>query len=126
MLLFNRRDWKALNAGNTTDNLPYRREGLAGRITYDYGNRYLMEFNFGYNGSENFPKGQRYGFFPSFSVGYLISNEKFWNIDCINHLKIRASYGHVGNDQVEVTVFLYMSTIEKGANGYPRQDDSGG
>lgn len=119
MLLFNRRDWKALNAGNTTANLPYRREGLAGRITYDYGNRYLMEFNFGYNGSENFPKGQRYGFFPSFSVGYLISNEKFWNIDCVNHLKIRASYGHVGNDQIGGDRFLYMSTIEKGANGYP-------
>ncbi len=119
MLLFNRRDWKALTAKTTILNLPYRREGLAGRVTYDYGNRYLAEFNFGYNGSENFPKGKRYGFFPSYSVGYVISNEKFWNINFINHLKIRGSYGLVGNDQIGGDRFLYLSTIDKNATGYP-------
>ncbi len=119
MLLFNRRDYKDLTAGNTIANLPYRRQGLAGRVTYDFDHRYLGEFNFGYNGSENFPKGKRYGFFPSFSVGYIISNEKFWNIDFVNHFKLRASYGEVGNDQIGGDRFLYLSTVKKNDNGYP-------
>lgn len=122
MFLFNRRDYKDLTANNSTANLPYRRQGLAGRLTYDLDHRYLFEFNFGYNGSENFPKGRRYGFFPSGSIGWIISNEKFWNISFVNHLKLRGTYGTVGNDQVGGDRFLYLSTINKGASGYPFGD----
>ena len=122
MLLFNRRDYKDLTAGNSTANLPFRRQGLAGRLTYDLLSRYLFEFNFGYNGSENFPKGQRYGFFPSGSIGWILSSEKFWKVPFINHLKLRGTYGTVGNDQVGGDRFLYLSTIDKGAAGYPFGD----
>lgn len=122
MLLFNRRDYKDLTAGNSTANLPYRRQGLAGRMTYDFGRKYLFEFNFGYNGSENFPKGQRYGFFPSGSIGWVVSNEEFWKIPFINHFKLRGTYGTVGNDQVGGDRFLYLSTIDKGVAGYPFGD----
>ncbi|MDO5420877.1 MAG: TonB-dependent receptor [Bacteroides sp.] len=122
MLLFNRRDYKNLTAGNSTSNLPYRRQGLAGRFTYDFSRKYLFEFNFGYNGSENFPKGKRYGFFPSGSFGWIVSNEKFWKIPFINHFKLRGTYGTVGNDQVGGDRFLYLSTIDKGVMGYPFGD----
>lgn len=122
MLLFNRRDYKNLTAANSTANLPYRRQGLAGRFTYDFAHKYLVEFNFGYNGSENFPKGKRYGFFPSGSIGWIISNEKFWKASFINHFKLRGTYGTVGNDQVGGDRFLYLSTIDKGVLGYPYGD----
>lgn len=122
MLLFNRRDYKNLTAENSTANLPYRRQGLAGRLTYDFDHKYLVEFNFGYNGSENFPKGKRYGFFPSGSIGWIISNEKFWKTSFINHFKLRGTYGTVGNDQVGGDRFLYLSTIDKGVLGYPYGD----
>lgn len=118
MFLFNRRDYKDLTAGNSIYNLPFRRQGLAGRVTYDYAQKYLMEFNFGYNGSENFPKSQRYGFFPSGSLGWIVSNENFWPVKAINHFKIRGSYGVVGNDQIGGDRFLYLSTINKNAPGY--------
>lgn len=119
MLLFNRRDFKNLTAGSSIYNLPYRRQGMAGRVTYDYRSRYLFEFNFGYNGSENFPKGQRYGFFPSGSFGWVLTNESFWDVDVISHLKLRGTYGVVGNDQIGGDRFLYLSTVNKTANGYP-------
>lgn len=118
MMLFNRRDFKNLTAGSSIINLPNRRQGWAGRLTYDYSGRYLAEFNFGYNGSENFPKGQRYGFFPSGSIGWVISNEGFWKTTVVNHLKFRGSYGVVGNDLIGGDRFLYLSTVDKNANGY--------
>jgi len=117
MILFNRNDYKDLTAGNSLLNLSYRRQSLAGRATYEFDNRYLLEFNFGYNGSENFPEGQRYGFFPSGSVGWVLTSESFWKFKPINHLKIRGSYGVVGNDQIGGR-FLYLSTVNKNANGY--------
>ena len=84
--------------------------GIAVRAAYDYANRYLFEFNAGYNGSENFAKGHRFGFFPSVSVGWNISQEKFWEPirNIVSNFKIRGSYGLVGNDQVPYTRFLYM------------------
>jgi len=118
LFLFNRRDFLHISAGSSMYNLPYRRQGWAGRTTYDFDNRYLFEFNFGYNGSENFPQGQRYGFFPSGSVGWIMSSEDFWNVYFINHLKIRASHGLVGNDAIGGDRFLFMSTVNKGVNGY--------
>lgn len=108
LFLFNRREYVDLGTTNARLNLPYRSQGLAGRLTYAFDNRYLLEFNFGYNGSENFPKGKRYGFFPSVSSGWVISNEKFWNSFAnINYFKLRASIGQVGNDQIGGNRFLY-------------------
>jgi TonB-linked SusC/RagA family outer membrane protein len=119
MFLFNRREYVDLEASTSIYNLPYRRQGLAARLAYDYGSRYLFEFNMGYNGSENFPAGKRYGFFPSLSAGWVLSNENFWNGNLINHLKIRASYGQVGNDRSQDNQrFLYVTRIDKNASGY--------
>ena len=82
--------------------LPYRQQGLAGRVTYGFDKRYLIEANFGYNGSENFAPGKRFGFFPSIAGGWVISNEPFWKgiKDKVNLFKVRASYGLVGNDVI--------------------------
>ena len=98
---------------NLLGNLPYRKQGLAGRITYGYANKYLFEANFGYNGSENFAKGNRFGFFSSVAVGYNVSEECFWIPlkSYIPFFKLRASYGLVGNDQIGGTRFAYMSNI---------------
>lgn len=120
MLLYNRRDYVDISAGSSILNLPYRRQGLAGRLTYDFDHRYLAEFNFGYNGSEQFPKGKRYGFFPSISVGWVLSNEAFWKVGFIDNLKIRGSIGKVGNDiSSSARRFLYLTTIDKNGPSYP-------
>ena len=119
LLVFNRREYVNVLAASELDNIPNRWQGLAGRFTYNFANRYFAEFNFGYNGSENFPKSHRYGFFPSVSGGWLVSNEDFWHVGFISNLKIRASYGQVGNDRIQGTRFAYLTTINKAANGYP-------
>ena len=74
---------------------------LSGRFTYDYDQRYLVEFNFGYNGTERLAKKDRFELFPAVSLGWVISNEKFFEtfLDKIDNLKIRASYGLVGSDE---------------------------
>jgi len=118
LLLGNRREYVNLTADNSIDNIPFRRQGLAGRVTYDYDTRYLLQFDAGYNGSENFPPGKRYGFFPSVSVGWIPSKEKFWNVNVINYLKVRGSYGKSGNDQIGGARFLYQTTINKNAANY--------
>ena len=84
--------------------------GLVGRVTYDYDTRYMVDFNIGYNGSENFAEGKRYGTFPSFSVGWIPSSEKFWEPikKYIGYLKIRGSWGKVGNDNTNGARFLYL------------------
>lgn len=117
MLLFNQRDYVSLTASSSILNIPYRRQGLAGRTTYGYDNRYFAEINFGYNGSENFPKGKRYGFFPSFSAGWVVSNESFWKVPVVSTLKFRASHGRVGNDQINQR-FLFLSTIKTQGQSY--------
>lgn len=94
------------------------REGLVGRVTYAFDSKYLLEANFGYNGSENFPVKKRYGFFPSAAVGWVISKEDFFgNVDFISILKIRASYGEVGNDKIGGRRFLYKQPFTYGG-GY--------
>ena len=104
--------------------LPYRHQGIAGRITYSYDNRYFIEGNFGYNGSENFSPGKRFGFFPSVAAGYVISNEKFFEPvrGVIDLLKIKASYGIVGNDRIgtgdNVRRFIYNGTVNSGSSYY--------
>lgn len=112
MVLFNQRDYVNLEAGNSISNLPQRRQGVAARATYSYNNKYLVEFDMGYNGSENFPPGKRFGFFPSVSGGWILSNEGFWGeTNVINELKLRGSYGKVGNDQIGGERFLYLTTV---------------
>ncbi len=118
MLLLNRKEYKNLTAGNSIDNLPNRHQGLVGRFSYNYGNRYLGEFNFGYNGSEQFPKGNRYGFFPSLSLGWVVSSEEFWNPAVVNNLKLRGSAGKVGSDLVSGDRFLYVTAVNTNAVGY--------
>jgi TonB-linked SusC/RagA family outer membrane protein len=82
---------------------PYATEGIVGRLVYNYAQKYLAEFNLGINGTENFAPGKRYGYFPAFSLGYILSNEDFWQksgiYEIINQLKIRSSLGWVGNDR---------------------------
>lgn len=122
MMLFNQREYVDLSAGDSRANIPYRRLGLAGRVTYNYGGRYLVEGNFGYNGSENFQKGKRFGFFPSVSLGWIISSEPFFKINAINRLKIRASHGLVGNDVLGIR-FGFLNTIKTDGQSYFFGDD---
>lgn len=93
--------------------LPYRDQGFAGRFSYSYDRRYVAEFNFGYNGSENFAKGKRFGFFPSAALGWLISEEPWMQPykQTISKLKIRSSYGLVGNDDIQGRRFAYITTL---------------
>ncbi len=94
--------------------------GLVARATYDWKHRYMVDFNMGYNGSENFAKGNRYGFFPSASIGWAVSEEKFWNPvkPVISFLKLRASVGTVGNDNCQGYRFLYLPAAWQISEGY--------
>ena len=101
---------------DANDNLaaiPTRYESLSGRVTYGFKDTYFAEFNMGYNGSENFAKGHRFGFFPAYAVGWMISNEKFWEpiLPVVSELKLKASYGSVGNDAIGGDRWIYQSTI---------------
>jgi len=99
----------ALAMGNLTKtfdprlqyNLPHAYQSLVGRLTYAYKGKYLGELNMGYNGSENFPVGQRFTYFPAVSLGWIPSKENFWpENDVVTFLKVRGSYGKVGNDKI--------------------------
>ena len=107
------------NRGNRTVNneLAYHSQGITGRFAYYYNQKYLMEFNFGYNGSENFAPGKRYGFFPAGSIGWVVSEEEFMKkASWIDFLKVRASYGLVGRDNVS-SRFPYLA-FYGGGSGY--------
>lgn len=100
---------------------PYRHQGFAGRASYGFDRKYIGEFNFGYNGSENFAKGERFGFFPSVALGWIASEEKFMEPykDVVNKLKFRGSYGLVGNDDIGSNRrFAYQTTINGNSSGY--------
>jgi len=99
LLLYNQNDNTTPFAGNLTLSLPYRLQGVAGRATYAFDNKYFFEFNIGYNGSENFAPDKRYGFFPAIGIGWLLSNEKFFEPlkDAIQMVKFRYSDGIVGS-----------------------------
>ncbi len=122
LILYNQSGSKYTPAYSEVGSLPYRTNGLAGRLTYSYADRYFAEGNFGYNGSENFAPGKKYGFFPSVAVGWLISQESFYSksfAKYINKLKIKASYGLVGNDQISASRrFGYLTILTTGLNGY--------
>ncbi|MVZ60645.1 SusC/RagA family TonB-linked outer membrane protein [Sphingobacterium humi] len=119
MLVYNAHD-KTINiAATENDVLPYRQQGVAGRFSYNYASKYIGEFNFGYNGSENFIQGKRFGFFPSAALGYIVSNESFFEPlkAHINLLKLRASYGISGNDALS-SRFPYLTIVSmNGASG---------
>ena len=102
MFLYYLRERSLINPGSYWYTFPYKSMGIAGRATYSFKDRYFAEFNFGYNGSENFSPGHRFGFFPSGAVGYILSNESFWEPykDMVSLLKFKASIGKVGNDQI--------------------------
>ena len=113
MLLYNQDELKNNKPDNLLTSLPERKQGIAGRLSYAYDDRYLVEANFGYNGSENFAKGKRFGFFPSVAVGYTISQEKYWEPlrNIFPLFKLRASWGLVGNDQTGAGRFAYLEDI---------------
>lgn len=95
---------------STYTDIPRGYVGLVGRITYNYMLKYMADINMGYNGSENFAPGYRYGFFPSFSLGWIVSSEEFMKplAPFISYLKLRASIGKVGSDNSNGQRFLYL------------------
>lgn len=124
MFLYNQDQYDAASA--TEDliaTLPKRKMGIASRISYDYNHRYMAEFNIGYNGSENFAKGNRWGFFPSLALGWNISEETWFSKakNTIHNLKIRGSYGLVGNAD-SGTRFMYLPIVNLGNKGFTTGD----
>ncbi len=120
LLLYNQSDFVDGFAGDLIAAIPFRSRGLAGRATYGYDDRYFVEGNFGYNGSENFSPEKRYGFFPSVAVGWVASNEKFFAPleNVFQYFKLRASYGLAGNSQLGGRRFGYTNIVGGGTGGY--------
>lgn len=120
MLIGMMRNFLNANAGSLQSSLPARNLGLSGRFTYGFDSRYLAELNFGYNGSERFASNNRFGFFPSAGLGWVVSNEPFFEKakDVISNLKFRFTYGLVGNDQIGDVRdrFFYLSNVNPGDN----------
>ena len=121
LLVFTMQNRLYANQGNLQKSLAYRNMGLAGRFTYGYDSRYLIEANFGYNGSERFAEGHRWGFFPSVGAGWIISNENFFGPrlkKVVNLLKLKATYGLAGNDQIGSADdrFFYLSQVNMQRN----------
>ncbi|WP_418992988.1 SusC/RagA family TonB-linked outer membrane protein [Alistipes sp.] len=122
MAMYYQRDLRK-SANDAISSLPYRKQGLAFRATYNYDLRYFVEFNLGYNGSENFPKGERFGIFPAGAVGYLISEEKFWKTgriaDVISLLKFKGSVGLVGSEALPNNQrYAYLTLVGSGLGSY--------
>lgn len=115
MILVQRDFWETNGAPL---NMPYNMMGMAARVTYGFDNRYLLDANMGYNGSEQFSPKNRFGFFPSFAVGWVVSNENFLKGNkVITNLKLRASYGKVGSDKIGDNRFLYLSNHTYSSSG---------
>lgn len=111
------------------NNVPYAHQGVGGRFSYTYDQKYIAELTFGYNGSENFPEGKRFGFFPAIAAGWILSREEFLqSAEWISFLKLRASYGLTGNDQVGGRRFPYQQYYSGGTGYYFGTDNhySGG
>jgi TonB-linked outer membrane protein, SusC/RagA family/TonB-dependent outer membrane receptor, SusC/RagA subfamily, signature region len=117
LLLYNQR---VQNSPSFDYHIPKGLLGFVGRVTYNYDSRYLAEFNVGYNGSENFAVGKRFGLFPAVSLGWVLTEEKFIpKNNILTYAKIRGSYGEVGNDRIGGERYLYLpSTYNYGTNGY--------
>jgi len=122
MIMYYQRDYINGNASSSILALPYRRQGIAFRTTYDYNNRYFTEFNLGYNGSENFPNENRFGWFPAVAAGIIPSNEVYWDDlrNTINLFKIRGSIGLVGSEALPGgNRYGYLSVFGNGLGSYP-------
>jgi TonB-linked SusC/RagA family outer membrane protein len=120
LLLYNQSEFVNAFAGDFTGSIPFRTRGLAGRATYSFNDKYFAEYNFGYNGSENFAPSKRYGFFPSFGLGWVASNEKFFEPvkKVVSFLKFRFSSGLVGNSDLGSYRFVYLDQVNTNADGY--------
>lgn len=120
-MILGQRDIRERKAGSGYPNVNiwYNVIGFSGRATYAYDSRYLAEVNIGYNGSEQFAPENRFGFFPAFSAGWVVSNEKFLiESQAITNLKLRASYGKVGNDKIGTSRFMYLDEISRAGSTY--------
>ncbi|WP_210464216.1 SusC/RagA family TonB-linked outer membrane protein [Rufibacter roseolus] len=120
LVLGNRSDYSDAFAGNFTESIPFRTEGIASRATYSFDDRYFAEVNIGYNGSENFDPANRYGFFPAFGLGWVISNEKFFEplSNTINFLKLRYTDGKVGSDSGAGRFAFLGNVTDNNVRGY--------
>ncbi|GAP73159.1 TonB-dependent receptor [Candidatus Symbiothrix dinenymphae] len=107
-----------VGSGDLFETLPERNVGNSGRVTYDFDDRYFAEFGYGYNGSEKFTGSKRFGFFPSIGVGWLVSNEQFWESakDIVDLLKFKFTWGLVGNDAIAGRSgrFRFLSNVQLG------------
>ena len=121
LLVFTASESLTANAGSLQLSLPSRNAGLSGRFTYGYDKRYFVEYNFGYNGSERFHKSHRWGFFPSAGLAWMMSNEKWFKplTKVVSNLKLRYSYGLVGNDNIGSSSnrFYYLSEMSMNNSG---------
>jgi TonB-linked SusC/RagA family outer membrane protein len=130
LLLYNQKIHTNTQAGSGDDALPYKNQGLAARATYAFKDTYFAEVNLGYNGSENFARGHRFGFFPAVAVGWMMSNEKWFQpaTKVIDMLKLKASYGKVGNDDIGgQRRWVYESNIvNSGSWNYGSDGNQGG
>lgn len=113
LLLYNQTEVSSTTESDPINSIPQRNQGLAGRFTYSFNDIYFAEGNFGYNGTPNFPKGERFNFFPSIAVGWVPSN--YFKVQdaapWLSLLKVRYSFGAVGNDQVSGTRFPYLTEV---------------
>lgn len=132
LLVSTMRNYQTANAGSLSLSLPSRNLGVSGRFTYSYDTRYFTEFNFGYNGSERFAANERFGFFPSVGLGWIVSNEPYWPIEIsnvIDNLKLKGTYGWVGNDAIGNANdrFFYLSEVNmnNSAKGFVFGDEFG-
>ncbi|MDR2038693.1 MAG: SusC/RagA family TonB-linked outer membrane protein, partial [Bacteroidales bacterium] len=121
MLVWTARESLTANESTLQNSLPSRNLGLAGRFTYGLLDRYYIEANFGYNGSERFDRNNRWGFFPSGGLGWVVSKESFWEssplANVIQLFKLKASYGIVGNDAISNERFFYLSEVNMNNSG---------
>jgi TonB-linked SusC/RagA family outer membrane protein len=110
-------DQKRASEGyNNLSSIPLRYQGVSSRLTYGFKDTYMIDFNFGYTGSENFQPGRQYGFFPSVALGWVPSQYDLFKktLPWFNFLKIRGSYGSVGNDRISNTRFPYLTMVNLG------------
>lgn len=130
LFLYNQKIRTRTQVSDGNSALPYKNQGLAGRLTYAFRDTYFAEFNVGYNGSENFARGHRFGFFPAGAIGWMVSNEKWFEpaTKVVDVLKLKASYGLVGNDDIGgQRRWVYESTIaNSGSWNYGESGNQGG
>jgi TonB-linked SusC/RagA family outer membrane protein len=119
LLLYNRESYKTRDNDSKANWIPQNFQGVTWRTSYDYKERFLLDFTAAYNGSDRFNADHRFGWFPAVSVGYNIAKENFIkeNFKFIDLLKLRGSYGIVGSDRVQGDRYLYQQVYNRGG-GY--------